>query len=220
MTAEYTSHPLTHSIEQIPSWEDNRFSASQEIPHIIWNPKVHYRIHKCPAPVSILSQLDSVKSLHPISWRSILIISFHPRLVLPSGCPGPRFTVWIFRNKIRFHGEELLAPRPTRQAGGPPSVSSPWMLVQYFRNIPSILEAVPPSATWGRAMPWWQGPTYHGIKPTTSINMKNTKVSCANSFCFVFINYILLLRTATSLLWTSLKLKASSCSEKSLTNHQ
>jgi hypothetical protein len=28
--------------------------------------------------------------------------------------------------------------------------------------MPSILEAVPPPATWGRAMPWWQGPTYHG----------------------------------------------------------
>ena len=30
-------------------------------------------------------------------------------------------------------------------------------------QLPSILEAVPPSATWGRAMPWWQGPTYHGL---------------------------------------------------------
>ena len=27
-------------------------------------------------------------------------------------------------------------------------------------QLPSILEAVPPSATWRRAMPWWQGPTY------------------------------------------------------------
>ena len=41
-------------MEQSPSWEANRFSASQEIPHILWNPKVHYRIY------NILSQLDPV----------------------------------------------------------------------------------------------------------------------------------------------------------------
>ena len=31
-----------------------------------------------------------------------------------------------------------------------------------YSQLPSILEAVPPSANWGYAMPWWQGPTYHG----------------------------------------------------------
>jgi len=36
---------LTYSMEQSASWEANRFSASQEIPFILWNPKVHYRIH-------------------------------------------------------------------------------------------------------------------------------------------------------------------------------
>jgi len=33
-----------------------------------------------------------------------------------------------------------------------------------YPQLPSILEAVPPFAACGRAMPWWQGPTYHGFQ--------------------------------------------------------
>ena len=56
---------FTHStMEQSPSWEANRFSASQEFPHIFMNPTVHYRIHKCPPPVSILSKLYPVHNPH------------------------------------------------------------------------------------------------------------------------------------------------------------
>jgi hypothetical protein len=32
---------LTHSMEQSPSWEANRFVASQEIPRILLNSKAH-----------------------------------------------------------------------------------------------------------------------------------------------------------------------------------
>ena len=42
---------LTYSMEQSPSWEANRFSASQEVPHILWNPKVHSQVPAtCPYP--------------------------------------------------------------------------------------------------------------------------------------------------------------------------
>jgi hypothetical protein len=51
---------LNYSTEQISSWETNRFAASQEILRILWNPKVYYRIHKCPPPVPILSQINPV----------------------------------------------------------------------------------------------------------------------------------------------------------------
>jgi len=41
----------TYFMEQSPSWAANQFSASQEISRILGNPKVHYRIHKCPPSV-------------------------------------------------------------------------------------------------------------------------------------------------------------------------
>jgi len=61
MTLPIRTYLLTYSMEQNTSWETNKFSASQEIHHILWNPKIHYRIHECPPPVPILSHLDPVR---------------------------------------------------------------------------------------------------------------------------------------------------------------
>jgi hypothetical protein len=56
-----------------------------------------------------LSWASSIQSIppHATSWRSILLRSHQ------SISPDPRLCLWIFRTKIRFHGEELLAPNPT-----------------------------------------------------------------------------------------------------------
>ena len=65
-------------MEQSPSWEADRFSASQEIPGILRNTEVHYRFHKRPPPVSVLSQIDPVHILTPH------LLKVHHISILPS----------------------------------------------------------------------------------------------------------------------------------------
>ena len=64
---------LTYSMVQSPSWAANWFAASQEIPRISRNPKVHYRTHNRPPPVSILGQPNPVH----ISTSHLLEIHMH-----------------------------------------------------------------------------------------------------------------------------------------------
>ena len=63
---------------QSPSWEANWFAASQEIPHISRNPKVHYRTHKRPPPVSILGQPN------PVHIPTSHLLEIHPSIIHPS----------------------------------------------------------------------------------------------------------------------------------------
>ena len=67
----------------------------------------------------------------------------------------------MFRDYASFYGELLSAPRPTPKLVDHPLLAVPDCLFNAFAA-PSKLEAVLPSTTRGRAMPWWQGPTYRG----------------------------------------------------------
>ena len=64
-------------MEQGHSWEANWFAISQEIPRILWNPKVHYRTHKCTPPVPILGQPD------PVHMPTSHLLEIHPNIIHP-----------------------------------------------------------------------------------------------------------------------------------------
>ena len=75
---------LPKSVKHSPFWEVNTFSATQEIPLILWNPKVHCRIHNSSQVLSTLSHTNLV-GIFVSYLLKIKFLSSHLRLGLPHG---------------------------------------------------------------------------------------------------------------------------------------
>ena len=106
---------LTYIMVQSPSWEANWFAASEEIPRISRNPKVHYRTHKPPPSVSILGQPN------PVHIPTSHLLEIHTNIIHPS---TPRSPQWSL--SLRFpHQDPIHRPLLTHKRHMPsPSHSS------------------------------------------------------------------------------------------------
>ena len=78
---------------QSPSWAANWFAASQEIPRTSRNPKVHYRTHKRPSPVSILGQPN------PVHIPTSHLLEIHLNIIHPSTSRSPQ---WFFPTRTLY----------------------------------------------------------------------------------------------------------------------
>jgi hypothetical protein len=74
-------------MEWSPSWEADSHSDSQEMPHLLLNPKVHYRVNSSQLLVPTLSQM------HPVHIFSPNIPKIHSNIIIPS---TPMSSEWFF----------------------------------------------------------------------------------------------------------------------------
>ena len=90
---------ITYPMVQSPSWTANWFAASQDIPHISRNQKVHYRIRKRPPPLSILDQPN------PVHIPTSHLLEIRPNIIHPS---TPRSPQWSL--SLRFTHQDPIHP--------------------------------------------------------------------------------------------------------------
>ena len=102
---------LTYSMVQSPSWAANWFAASQDIPCIPQNPKVHYRTHKRTPPVSILGKSN------PVHMPTSNLLEIHPNIIHPSTRRSPQWSP-----SLRFPHQYPINPSPPPY---PPVINQP-----------------------------------------------------------------------------------------------
>ena len=119
-------------MEQSPSWEANWFAVSQEIP-------AFYGTRR------FITALTSVRHLS-LSWASPTFCVMLPLETLPPGYPSGVLVylrivlspeeasrLWMFLNTTVLQGG-VVSTSPNPQAGGPPLVGCPRLLIPFIRS--------------------------------------------------------------------------------------
>jgi hypothetical protein len=91
------------------------FQPVKKFPTCYGTPKVHYRIHKCPPPVPILSQLD------PVNAVTSHLLNIHLNIILLS---TPGFSKWSLSIRFRHQNPVYNSTLPHTSYVPSPQVST------------------------------------------------------------------------------------------------
>jgi hypothetical protein len=71
----YVFKTTSKCVQQHPFWETNSRSAVQKIFRLLWNPTIHYPVHKSRPLKYIHSQMNPIHTLTPIRFNNSLLLS-------------------------------------------------------------------------------------------------------------------------------------------------
>ena len=107
------------------------FAANQEIPRILWNPKVHYHTHKRPPPVILVRDASS-RNTSPSPPE----IRFGEYFTSGLFCLQRKHLACEYFLTFCFSRGGVVSASPNPQAGGPPLVGCPRLLIPFIRSYP------------------------------------------------------------------------------------
>ena len=143
-----THYLLTYSMALRPSWKANWFAASQEIPRISRNPKVHYRTHKRPPLVSILGQPN------PVHIPTSHFLEIHPNIIHPSTPRSPQWALSLrfpqqdpIHHPLLTHTRHMPSPSHSSRFYHPHKIMAHYILYIKFVCLFFVFDATVPTGS-------------------------------------------------------------------------